>query len=80
MLYLNISQLPSPDKGLFVIEKIRCKKPFDPEKSGGGYILKSGFVKNMRSRNFAAEGGGGGKGDLEKSRLDWVFLNVGLPK
>ena len=25
-------------------------------------------------------GGGGGKGDLEKSRFDWVFLNDGVPK
>ena len=24
-------------------------------------------------------GGGGGTGDLENSRFDWVFLNVGLP-
>ena len=38
---------------------------------GVGYILKYGFVKNMHSRNFG--------GDLEKSKSDWVFLNVGLP-
>ena len=24
--------------------------------------------------------GGEGKGDLEKSRFDWVFLNDGVPK
>jgi hypothetical protein len=24
-------------------------------------------------------GRGGGKGDLEKSRFDWVFLNDGVP-
>ena len=38
--------------------------------------MKSGFVKNIRSRNLE---GRGGKGDLEKSKFDWVFLNVGLP-
>ena len=31
----------------------------------------------MRPRNF---GGWGGKGDLEKSRFDCVFLNDGVPK
>ena len=31
----------------------------------------------MCSRNFL--GVGGGKGDLENSRFDWVFLNFGLP-
>ena len=34
-------------------------------------------LKNMRSRNFLGEGGG--KGYLEKSRFDWVFLNDGVP-
>ena len=24
--------------------------------------------------------GGGGKGDFEKSRFDWVFLNAGVPR
>ena len=42
------------------------------------YILKSGFIKNMRSRNLGGEWGV--KADLEKSRFDWVSLNVGLPK
>ena len=39
--------LPSPDKGLFLIRKIKCKKPFDPEKSGGGVggILNSGYAR-----------------------------------
>ena len=35
------------------------------------------MLKNIHSRNFGGEGGG--KGDLEISRFDWVFLNVGLP-
>ena len=42
---LTFKNLPSPDKGLFIIEKMKCKKPFDPEKSGGGDILKSGSAK-----------------------------------
>ena len=29
---------------------------------------------------FWGEGRGGCKGVMEKSRYDWVFLNVGLPK
>ena len=32
----------------------------------------------MNSRIFW--GGGGGNVGLEKSRFDWLFLNVGLPK
>ena len=34
------------------------------------------MLKNMGSR---ISGGEGGKGDLEKSRFDWVFLNGGVP-
>ena len=40
MLKINLSQLPSPDKGPFLIGKMKCKKPFDLEKSDRG-ILKS---------------------------------------
>jgi hypothetical protein len=39
--------------------------------------LKSGCAKRYAFQNFL--GGGGGKGDLEKSRFDWVFLNDGVP-
>ena len=53
MLEFNISQLPSPEKGLFLVDKIRCKKTF--ENSRGG-ILKSGSAKNNHSRNFGGEG------------------------
>ena len=35
------------------------------------------MLKNNHSRNF---GGEGGNVNLEKSRLDWVFQNEGLPK
>ena len=42
---------------------------------GGGGILKSGSAKNYTFQKFL-----GGNIDLEKSRFDWVFLNVGLPK
>ena len=60
-------------------KKKYLKKPFDPEKSGGGgHILKSGCAKKYTFQKF--RGGGGGKGDLEISRFDWVFLNDGLPK
>ena len=55
---------------------MKCKKPFDQKKSGGGAILKYGGAKNNNSRNF---GGEGGKGDLENSRFDWASLNVGIP-
>ena len=40
---------------------MKCKKPFDPEKSGGGGLFWNPNV------------------NLENSRFDWVFLNVGLP-
>ena len=39
--------------------------------------MKSGCTKKYAFQNFL--GGGGGNGDLEKSRFYWVFLNVGLP-
>ena len=45
------------------------KKTFDPEKSG--------YAKKYALQKFL--GGGGGKGDLEKSRFYWVFLNDGVP-
>ena len=35
----TFKNLPSPDKGLFLIEKMKCKKPFDPGKSGGGGVF-----------------------------------------
>ena len=41
---LTFTNIPSPDKGPFLIEKMKCKKTFDPEQSGGG-ILKSGSTK-----------------------------------
>ena len=41
--------------------------------------MKSGSAKKYAFQTFLG-GGRGGKGDLEKSRFDWVFLNVGLPK
>ena len=47
------------------------------QKNQGGYILKSGCAKKYAFQKF--RGGGGGKGDLEKSRFDWVFLNDGVP-
>ena len=40
------------------------------------YILKSGCAKKYA---FQKSCGGGSNVDLEKSRFDWVFLNVGLP-
>ena len=40
--------------------------------------MKSGCAKRYAFQKFW--GGGGGKGDLEKSRFDWVFLNDGVPK
>ena len=39
--------------------------------------MKSGCAKKYTFQKFG--GGGGGKGDLEISRFDWVFLNDGLP-
>ena len=39
-----MSHLPSPDKDLVLIEKLICKKTFDPENQWG-YILKSGSAK-----------------------------------
>ena len=39
--------------------------------------MKSGCAKRYAFQKFW--GGGGGKGDLEKSRFDWVFLNDGVP-
>ena len=75
MVLLNLSHLPSPDKGLVIIEKIICKKQFDSENQGGGwYVCKSGCATKYA---FWRERG---NGDLEKSRFYWVFLNVGLPK
>ena len=41
------------------------------------YILKSRYAKKYTFQKF--RGGAGGKGDLDNSRFDWVFLNVGLP-
>ena len=41
--------------------------------------MKSGRVKNMHYRiQFFL--GGDGTGELEKSRFDLVFLNVGIPR
>ena len=56
--------------------KICNVKTTRSRKSVGGIFGNLDSLKNMRSRNF---GGKGGKGDLEKSRFDWVFLNVGVP-
>ena len=39
--------------------------------------MKSGCAKIYAFQKFL--GGGEGKGDLEKSRFDWVFLNDGVP-
>ena len=58
---------------------MKCKKTYDPEKSGGGYILKSRCAKRYVIYSFLEGEGGGAKGNLEKSRFDWVFLNVALP-
>ena len=41
--------------------------------------MKSGFAKRYAFKNFLGEGVAGGKGDLEKSRFDCVFLNDGVP-
>ena len=57
--------------------KICNVKTTRSRKSVGGIFGNLDSLKNMRSRNC---GGGGGKGDLEKSRFDWVFLNDGAPK
>ena len=40
--------------------------------------MKSGCAKKYGFQKFLG-GRGGGKGDLENSRFDLVFLNVGLP-
>ena len=53
------------------------QKTIRSRKIRGGYILKSGYAKKYAFQKFW--GGGGGKGDLEKSRFDWVFLNEGVP-
>ena len=39
--------------------------------------LTSGSAKKYAFQKFL--GGGGGKGYLDKSRFDWVFLNDGVP-
>ena len=42
--------------------------------------MKSGYAKKYVFQKFLGKGRGWFcKGDLEKSRFDWVFLNVGLP-
>ena len=57
MLKINLSQLPSPDKGTFLIGKMKCKKPFDLEKSERG-ILKSGCANKYAFQKFWGEGRG----------------------
>ena len=37
-------------------------------------------MKSGSAKKYTFLGGGGGNINLEKSRSDWVFLNVGLPK
>ena len=46
------------------------------QKNQGGGILKSGSAKKYPFQKFW---GGGGNVNLENSRFNWVFLNVGLP-
>ena len=57
----------------------KTQSNLDFSKSGGGYIWKSGQAKQYTFQKFRG-GGGGAKGDLEKSRFDWVFLDDGVPK
>ena len=57
---------------------MKCKKPFDPTQSGGWGYFEIWMCYKIWFPEFL--GGGSGKGDLEKSRFDLVFLNVVLPK
>ena len=47
ILVLNVAQAG---------KKMKCKKPFDPEKSGGVF-WNLDVLKNMSSRNFLGKGG-----------------------
>ena len=46
-----LSHLPSLDKGLVLIGKIKCKKKLI-QKNRGGRHFESGCAKDIRSRNF----------------------------
>ena len=45
-----LSHLPSLDKGLVLIGKLKCKKTIDSENRGGRHF-ESGCAKDIRSRN-----------------------------
>ena len=64
--------MPIPDWEVVGTNKSRNTKNHSIQKNqGGGYILKSGCAKKYAFQKILGQGG---KGDLEKSRFDLVFL------
>ena len=52
----------SPDKGFFLVEKMKCKNHSIQKNQGGGVFWNLDLLKNNHSRNFWGRGGGVGEG------------------